>query len=114
MFKFRQTIGDWFRVIQLLKTIDHQSFDLLCTVYNSIGNYFKQTQNFQTAVEYYIMAKNTDEIINCYCHVDDYDALEKLLDTLPAGDPLIAKIAKKFTTDAVFPSLVTAYEKVHT
>lgn len=96
----------------MIKTIDHQSTDLLFNVYNSIGNYFKQTQNFQTAVEYYVMAKNTAEIINCYCRLDDYDSLENLLDTLPAGDPLIAKIAKKFATDGVFPSLVTAYEKV--
>lgn len=112
VFKFRQTIGDWFRVIQLLKTIDHQSVDLLFNVYNSVGNYFKQSQNFQTAVEYYVMARNVAETITCYCRMDDYDALDNLLDTLPTGDPLIAQIAKKFATDAVFPSLVTAYEKV--
>lgn len=97
-----------------MKTIDQQPDDLLNSVYNAIGNYFKQTQNFQTAVEYYVMAKNNAQLIECYCHLNDYNALEKLLDTLPTGDPLIGNIAKKFAVDAVFPQLVSAYEKVYT
>lgn len=109
---FQQTIGDWFRVIELIKTTDNEHNDLLVTAYNSIGDYFAHTQNWTAALEYYDLARNSERVIDCYCHLDDYAALEKTLDMLVEGDVLIEKIAKKFAADAVFPQVVYAYEKL--
>lgn len=99
--------------MELIGTTDsaHQD-DLLVTAYNAIGDDFAHTQNWTAALDYYNFARNSERIIECYCHLDDYKALEEILEMLVEGDALIEKIAKKFAADAVFPQVVSAYEKL--
>lgn len=87
--------------------------DLVLEVaYNSTADYFAQFNNWSTAVEYYELAKNRADMIECYYHLEDYDALKKIIDKLTEGDLLLEKIADMFATDAVYSVAVQTYLKV--
>ncbi|XP_060515869.1 WD repeat-containing protein 35 isoform X2 [Cylas formicarius] len=108
----RQTLGDWFRVIQIIKNGVSAPDYLLKTAYNSTADYFAHFNNWTSAIEYYELAKNTAKIIDCYFHMEDWKNLENLVDQLSEGDPLLEKIADIFAANAVHAEAVKAYIKV--
>jgi hypothetical protein len=65
-----------------------------------------------TAVEYYELAGNTAEIIECFYHLEEYKKLESFIQVLPEGDPLLKKIGDMFAANAVISEAVQAYCKV--
>lgn len=65
-----------------------------------------------TAVEYYELAGNTEHVIECYYHLEDYEKLESYIQILPEGDPLLKKIGDMFAVNAVHSEAVQAYCKV--
>ncbi|CAG9759523.1 unnamed protein product [Ceutorhynchus assimilis] len=107
----RQILGDWFRVIQILKNGVTAPDDLLKTAYNSTADYFYHFNNWASAIEYYDLAKNATQIINCYYHLEDWKNLELMIDQLPEGDPLLEKIGDMFASSAVHIEAVKAYTK---
>ncbi|KAJ8923826.1 hypothetical protein NQ315_010408 [Exocentrus adspersus] len=108
----RQTLGDWFRVIQLLKNGATAPDYILKTAYNSTADYFADFNNWAPAVEYYELAKNTAKVIECYYHLEDWKNLEAMIDVLPEGDPLLEKIGDIFAANAVHTEAVKAYVKL--
>lgn len=108
----RQTLGDWFRVIQIMKNGVSAPDLVLDTAYNSTAEYFAQFNNWLGAVEYYELAKNQADMIECYYHLEDYDSLKRMIDKLPEGDPLLEKIGGMFASDAVYSVAVQTYLKV--
>jgi hypothetical protein len=64
-----------------------------------------------TAVEYYELAGNTAEIIECFYHLEEYKKLESFIQVLPEGDPLLKKIGDMFAANAVISEAVQAYCK---
>ncbi|KAH0816706.1 hypothetical protein GEV33_006088 [Tenebrio molitor] len=107
----RQILGDWFRVIQILKNGASAPDYLLKTAYNSTAEYFVHFNNWATAVEYYELAGNTAEIIECFYHLEEYKKLESFIQVLPEGDPLLKKIGDMFAANAVISEAVQAYCK---
>ncbi|RZC42807.1 WD repeat-containing protein 35, partial [Asbolus verrucosus] len=97
----RQILGDWFRVIQILKNGASAPDYLLKTAYNSTADYFVNFNNWATAVEYYEFAGNRAEMIECFYHLEDYKKLESFIQTLPEGDSLLEKIGDMFAANAV-------------
>ncbi|XP_066155495.1 WD repeat-containing protein 35 [Euwallacea fornicatus] len=108
----RQTLGDWFRVIQILKNGATAPDYLLKTAYNSTADYFSHFNNWGSAIEYYELAKNTSKIIDCYYHLEDWKNLELIIEQLPEEDPLLEKIGDMFASSAVHMEAVKAYIKV--
>uniref|UniRef100_A0A671LLG5 WD repeat domain 35 n=1 Tax=Sinocyclocheilus anshuiensis TaxID=1608454 RepID=A0A671LLG5_9TELE len=75
----RIKLGDWFRVLQLLKTGSGNSDDaLLEQAYNAIGDYF-----------YYLQGHNQEHLAECYYMPEDYDGLERLANSLPENHKLL-------------------------
>lgn len=109
----RQTLGDWFRVIQILKNGASAPDYLLKTAYNSTADYFFHFNNWSTAAEYYELAGNTNDLIECYYRLEDYQKLKGFIEILPDGDPLLEKIAEMFAVNAVAEETVEAYVKVY-
>lgn len=66
-----------------------------------------------TAVEYYELAGNKVEMIDCYYHLENYKKLESFIHTLPERDPLLEKIGEMFAANAVITEAVQAYTKVN-
>ncbi|CAG9828348.1 unnamed protein product [Diabrotica balteata] len=110
--KLRQTLGDWFRVIQIIKNGVSAPDSLLQTAYNCTADYFAHFNNWASAIEYYELANNTAKTIECYYHLEDWKSLENIVDTLPKGHRLLGKLGDLFASKAVHTVAVKAYLKV--
>uniref|UniRef100_A0A3Q2XUY4 WD repeat-containing protein 35 n=1 Tax=Hippocampus comes TaxID=109280 RepID=A0A3Q2XUY4_HIPCM len=108
----RMKLGDWFRVLQLLKTGSGDCDDaLLEQAYNAIGDYFADRQKWVNAVQYYLQGRHQEKLAECYYMLEDYDNLEKLTNSLPENHKLLPDIGQMFTTVGMCEQAVNAYLK---
>uniref|UniRef100_A0AAY4A968 WD repeat-containing protein 35 n=1 Tax=Denticeps clupeoides TaxID=299321 RepID=A0AAY4A968_9TELE len=108
----RIKLGDWFRVLQLLKTGSGDADDaLLEQAYNAIGDYFADRQKWVNAVQYYLQGRNQERLAECYYMLEDYDGLERLANSLPENHKLLADIGQMFVTVGMCDQTVNAYLK---
>ncbi|XP_057715760.1 WD repeat-containing protein 35 isoform X1 [Corythoichthys intestinalis] len=108
----RMKLGDWFRVLQLLKTGSGDCDDaLLEQAYNAIGDYFADRQKWVNAVQYYLQGRHQEKLAECYYMLEDYDSLEKLTNSLPENHKLLLEIGQMFTTVGMCEQAVNAYLK---
>lgn len=109
---FRQDMAHWHKMLKLIRNSDENFGNLKIKVLNNIGDDYMLQCNWQAAVKYYELANNTEKLIECFLHMDDYDALDRIASKLPDNDPRLERIAKKFAADGVFPEVIWTYEKV--
>ncbi|KAJ8290228.1 hypothetical protein GJAV_G00010260 [Gymnothorax javanicus] len=108
----RIKLGDWFRVLQLLKTGSGDSDDaLLEQAYNAIGDYFADRQKWVNAVQYYLQGRNQERLAECYYMLEDYEGLERLASSLPENHKLLPDIGQMFVTVGMCDQAVSAYLK---
>ncbi|XP_035465888.1 WD repeat-containing protein 35 isoform X2 [Scophthalmus maximus] len=108
----RIKLGDWFRVLQLLKTGSGDCDDtLLEQAYNAIGDYFADRQKWINAVQYYLQGRNQERLAECYYMLEDYDGLERLTTVLPENHKLLPEIGQMFATVGMCEQAVNAYLK---
>ncbi|XP_029451827.1 WD repeat-containing protein 35 isoform X1 [Rhinatrema bivittatum] len=108
----RIKLGDWFRVLQLLRTGSGDSDDtLLEQAYNAIGDYFADRQKWVNAVQYYLQGRNQERLAECYYMLEDYEGLEMLASALPENNKLLPDIAHMFVTVGMCEQAVTAFLK---
>ncbi|XP_048453080.1 WD repeat-containing protein 35 [Rhincodon typus] len=108
----RIKLGDWFRVLQLLKTGSGDADDaLLEQAYNAIGDYFADRQKWMNAVQYYVQGRNQERLAECYYMLEDYEGLEKLANALPENNKLLPEIAHMFVTVGMCEQAVAAFLK---
>eukprot|EP00050_Salpingoeca_kvevrii_P018636 m.76510 g.76510 ORF g.76510 m.76510 type:complete len:1153 (+) comp8114_c0_seq1:167-3625(+) len=107
----RIKLGDWFRVVQLLKGGGGGNDALLERAWNEIGNYYADRQRWNQAVKYYKQGRDQERLADCLYRLEDYVGLEEMVVFLPENDPLLAKIAEKFATVGLCSQAVDAYTK---
>ncbi|KAJ3096803.1 WD repeat-containing protein 35 [Phlyctochytrium planicorne] len=109
--ELRIRLGDWFRVVQLIKSGGSGDDVLLENAWNCIGDYYFDRQKWIQAITYYAQGRNTEKLIECYYIVEDFDSLEKIMFTVPESNPLLMNIAKKFVSVGLCDQAVTAFLK---
>ncbi|XP_037007685.2 WD repeat-containing protein 35 isoform X2 [Artibeus jamaicensis] len=108
----RLKLGDWFRVLQLLKTGSGDADDsLLEQAHNAIGDYFADRQKWLNAVQYYVQGRNQERLAECYYMLEDYEGLESLANSLPENHKLLPEIAQMFVRVGMCEQAVTAFLK---
>ncbi|XP_058282761.1 WD repeat-containing protein 35 isoform X1 [Hylobates moloch] len=108
----RLKLGDWFRVLQLLKTGSGDADDsLLEQANNAIGDYFADRQKWLDAVQYYVKGRNQERLAECYYMLEDYEGLENLAISLPENHKLLPEIAQMFVRVGMCEQAVTAFLK---
>ncbi|XP_010201833.1 WD repeat-containing protein 35 isoform X2 [Colius striatus] len=108
----RMKLGDWFRVLQLLKTGSGDADDaLLEQAYNAIGDYFADRQKWLNAVQYYVQGRNQERLAECYYMLEDYQGLENLANSLPENNKLLPDIACMFVRVGMCEQAVSAFLK---
>uniref|UniRef100_A0A3Q3JKH4 WD repeat-containing protein 35 n=1 Tax=Monopterus albus TaxID=43700 RepID=A0A3Q3JKH4_MONAL len=108
----RIKLGDWFRVLQLLKSGSGDCDDtLLEQAHNAIGDYFADRQKWVNAVQYYLQGHNQERLAECYYMLEDYDGLERLTAVLPQNHKLLPEIGQMFATVGMCEQAVNAYLK---
>ncbi|XP_060781150.1 WD repeat-containing protein 35 [Neoarius graeffei] len=106
----RIKLGDWFRVLQLLRSGSGDSDDTLQEqAYNAIGDYFADRQKWLNAVQYYLQGRNQERLAECYYMLEDYDGLERLANALPENHKLLPEIGQMFVTVGMCEQAVSAY-----
>lgn len=76
--QLRERMGDWSRVVQLVQNgggDDH----MLAQAWGKIGDYYADKFKWAKAAQYYSQAKSFEKVATCYFRMEDYDALEKLI-----------------------------------
>ncbi|NWU98188.1 WDR35 protein, partial [Upupa epops] len=108
----RIKLGDWFRVLQLLKTGSGDSDDaLLEQAHNAIGDYFADRQKWFNAVQHYVQGRNQERLAECYYMLEDYQGLENLVNSLPENHKLLPDIAHMFVRVGMCDQAVSAFLK---
>ncbi|NXR71104.1 WDR35 protein, partial [Pycnonotus jocosus] len=108
----RIKLGDWFRVLQLLRTGSGHSDDaLLEQAHNAIGDYFADRQKWLNAVQYYVQGQNQERLAECYYMLEDYQGLENLANSLPENHKLLPDIAYMFVRVGMCEQAVSAFLK---
>eukprot|EP00794_Sanderia_malayensis_P012081 gene12081-13325_t len=107
----RMKLGDWFRVVQLLKSGGGGDDVLLEKAWNAIGDYYADRQKWQNAVTYYVEGRNQERLAESYYMLEDYDGLEKLVNTLPENHKLLPSIGEMFTSVGLCEQAVQAFVK---
>ncbi|XP_071854382.1 WD repeat-containing protein 35-like isoform X2 [Apostichopus japonicus] len=108
----RIKLGDWFRVVQLLKSGGGTGDDTqLQQAWNAIGDYYADRQKWSNAVTYYVQGNNQERLADCYYMMEDFDGLNKMADALPENHKLLPDIAKMFISVGMCTEAVTAYLK---
>ena len=108
----RMKLGDCFRVVQLLKTGDGAGEDaLLEQAWNAIGDYCADRMRWQQAATYYQQGQNQEKLVECYYMLEDYEGLEKIVNTLPENHPLLADVGALFQNIGLSEKAVAAFLK---
>uniref|UniRef100_A0A3P9HAW2 WD repeat-containing protein 35 n=1 Tax=Oryzias latipes TaxID=8090 RepID=A0A3P9HAW2_ORYLA len=106
----RIKLGDWFKVMQLLKSGSGACDDaLLQQAYNAIGDYFADRQKWANAVQYYQQGLNQERLAECYYMLEDYPGLERLATELPENHRLLSDIGEMYATVGMCEQAVNAY-----
>ncbi|XP_021561959.1 WD repeat-containing protein 35 isoform X2 [Carlito syrichta] len=108
----RVKLGDWFRVLHLLKTGSGDADDsLLEQANNAVGDYFADRQMWSNAVQYYVQSRNQERLAECYYMLEDYEGLENLVNSLPENHKLLPEIAQMFVGVGMCEQAVIAFLK---
>ncbi|EGD73851.1 WD repeat-containing protein 35 [Salpingoeca rosetta] len=110
--KMRKKLGDWFRVVQLIKSGAGGDDLLLNQAWNSIGTYYFDRQRYAEANKFFAQGNNYKGRAECCYRIEDWHGLEELIYILPEGDELLRDIAAKFASVGLCTQAVKAYVKV--
>nr|KAJ3420687.1 WD repeat-containing protein 35 [Polyrhizophydium stewartii] len=108
----RIRMGDWFRVVQLIKSGGGGDDLLLEKAWNHIGDYYYDRQRWLQAITYYSQGRNQERLAECYYILEDYESLEKVASGLSENSPLLRNIAEKFVSVGLCDQAVAAYVKI--
>ncbi|KAL2612195.1 hypothetical protein R1flu_023887 [Riccia fluitans] len=97
----RMKIGDWF-VVESLICRGAGNDSLLELTWNNIGNYYADRRNWNKAVVYYVKANNSEKLAECFYALQNWADLEKLMNTLHDGSPLLLSIGHRFASVTCF------------
>uniref|UniRef100_H3CMI1 WD repeat-containing protein 35 n=1 Tax=Tetraodon nigroviridis TaxID=99883 RepID=H3CMI1_TETNG len=109
----RIKLGDWFRVLQLLRIASGDCDDaLLGQAYNGVGDYFADRQKWwANAVQYYLKGRNQERLAECYYMLEDYEGLEQLTSELPENHSLLPELGQNFANVGMCDQAVRAFLK---
>ena len=77
--KMRRKLGDWFRVVQLIKNGAGGDDQLLNQAWNSIGTYYFDRQRYQEASRFFAQGNNYEGRAECCYRIEDWHGLEELV-----------------------------------
>lgn len=106
--ELRTRLGDWFRVVQLIK-MGGGDDKLLEEAYNNIGYYYSDRQKWHKAFSAFQTAGNLEQQVNCAYILDDYDALKSLVDQIPERTKFLGDVGAKFMSVGLCHEAVSAF-----
>lgn len=109
--KLRQTLCDWFRTVNLYRQGSSTSNQLMEHAWSEIGNHFASSRSWESAKEYYEKAHAIEGVMESLYHLEQYDELEKCIDSFPEKSPLLGKLGRMLESVGCCNQAVMAYLK---
>lgn len=108
--ELRSTLGQYQRVVELLKSDfgasdDMQMRDALC----SLGDQFADNHNWEEAVVHYERSGAYDRLFECYCLLENYEGLKKLVTQFDDNHPILVEFGRTFESVGMCREAVQAY-----
>lgn len=110
--ELRIRMGEWFRVVQLIKTGGGGDDQLLEKAWNHIGDYYFERQKWSQAITYYSQGRNISRLAEVYYLLEDYENLGKLSVNLSENSPFLSTIADNFAAAGLCDEAVSLYLKL--
>ncbi|XP_046828988.1 WD repeat-containing protein 35 [Vespa crabro] len=107
----RQKLGDYFRVVQLMKMGIGGSDKQMEHAFNKIGDSYAERRNWEGAREYYEKGRNLEKLIQCYYKLEDFMQLAGTVDQLPDKSPILKTVARMLASVGMCSQAVAAYIK---
>lgn len=108
----RQTLCDWFRVVQLYRMGTGISDQQMTQAYHEIGKHFANLRSWESAKEYFDKAHDIEGLIKSLYHLEKYDELEACIGKLEERNPLLAQLGQMLESVGMCYQAVTAYLKL--
>ncbi|CAM9187816.1 unnamed protein product [Chrysoparadoxa australica] len=108
--KLRQQLGNWFRVVQLVKQGGGDD-EQLTAAWDQIGQHYTERGKWAKAVQYFKQAKNSRMVAECHYRLEDYGSMEDITKELPNLDPLLLEIGSRFQGVGQVDAAVDAFLK---
>lgn len=109
----RKRLGDWFRVLQLVKTGSGGNDSEMEEAWNNIGEYFIERHNYDEAVQFFEKSRNVTRLVQCYHALEDFSSLENVMDDIQPNDPLLSKMGHMFAAVGMGKQAVEAFVKAN-
>lgn len=91
----RMRLGDWARVIQLIEA-GAGNDEMLKKAYKNLGDYSAERQKWAKAAKYFKLSHDFESLANAYYKLEDFNSLQKLLDSIPENSPILEVLGEKF------------------
>ncbi|XP_054168893.1 WD repeat-containing protein 35-like [Oppia nitens] len=110
--ELRKTLGQYKRVVELLQSgfataDDNQLRDALC----NLGDQFADNHCWDEAVVYYERSNAFDRLFECYCLLENYDGLRKLMTNFNDNHPILVEFGRVFESVGMCSEAVEAYRR---
>jgi WD repeat-containing protein 35 len=108
--ELRIRLGDWFRVKALVQTGggDDKMHMEAC---NKIGEYYADRFKWAKAASSFSQGKNLEKMIECYYRLEDYTSMEKGVEQISEGNPVLYDIGKMFEGVGMYKQAVRCFQK---
>ncbi|KAF0983873.1 hypothetical protein FDP41_007788 [Naegleria fowleri] len=93
----RKRYGDWKKVLALVREMNG-SDELMVDVFNHLGDYYSDRQQWDRSIQFYLKSRNFEKLIEAYYRVEDFESLERMIEELPENNPLLPVIGDKLAS----------------
>jgi WD repeat-containing protein 35 len=108
--QMRVKIGDWFRVLQMIR--EGSGYDeTLLKITDELGNFYAEKFKWDRAAEFYLLSKNYKGLIEAFTRMEDYENLSQIITEIPENDPLLIDLAERFQMVGMAEYAVKCYER---
>lgn len=107
----RRRLGDWFKVVNLLKSGSGGNDADMEEAWNNIGDYYAERHKWEEAVQHYEKSQNVEKLVKCYYALEDYSSLEGMVDMMQPNDPQLSTLGEMFASVGMGKQAVDAYIK---
>ncbi|EFC45890.1 hypothetical protein NAEGRDRAFT_32701 [Naegleria gruberi] len=106
----RKRYGDWKKVLSLVREMNG-SDEMLIDVFNHLGDFYSERQQWERSIQFYVKARNFEKLIEAYYRIGDFESLERMVDDLPENNPLLHPIGEKLASVGLSTQAIQALVK---
>jgi WD repeat-containing protein 35 len=106
IIEMRMKLGNWERVIQLIRESGYVQEDNLKLAYNNYANQLYEDKNYARAEEFYTLTNNYEGLVNIWFKMEKFEKAIKFINVIPEGSEYLLFMADKFESVSLIITIV--------